>query len=122
MNAKKITYWISTGIVTLMMLFSAFMYLSSEEMVANFQHLGFPQYFRVELAIAKFIGAAILIIPMIPAKFKEWAYAGFAIVFISAATAHIASGDGIAGGIAPIIFLIILIVSYSTKQEAVSAS
>ncbi|MBT31427.1 MAG: DoxX-like family protein [Thalassobius sp.] len=122
MNAKKITYWISTGLVALMMVFSAFMYLSSEEMVANFQHLGFPQYFRVELAIAKFIGAAVLILPMIPTKFKEWAYAGFAIVFISASTAHIASGDGIAGGIAPIIFLIILIVSYSTKQEAVSAS
>ena len=117
MNKKKIAYWISTGIVSLMMLFSAFLYLTNEEMVANFQHLGFPQYFRVELAIAKLLGGLILIIPIIPEKFKEWAYAGFGIVFISAATAHIASGDGLAGGMAPIIFLGILIVSYTTKQQ-----
>jgi len=34
-------------------------------------HLGFPDYFRIELAFAKTIGALVLIIPKIPIRIKE---------------------------------------------------
>ncbi len=43
-----------------------------------------PDYFRIELSWAKFAGLAALLVPMVPARLKEWAYAGFAIKLVSA--------------------------------------
>jgi hypothetical protein len=45
--------------------------------------LGFTDYFRVELAWAKLLGAVLLLSP-VPARLKEWAYAAFAITLGSA--------------------------------------
>ena len=58
-----------------------------------FIRLGFPGYFRVELAWAKLIGVVVLLAPA-PARLKEWAYAGFAINLVSALIAHLSMGDG----------------------------
>ncbi|MCV9927182.1 DoxX family protein [Flavobacterium sp. LS1R49] len=110
---NKIIYWISTGIISLMMLFSAYSYITNPEMKTVFaQHLGFPDYFRIELAIAKVLGAVILILPFINSKIKEWAYAGFIIVFISATIAHLSVGDAIQHTVMPLVFLGILALSY----------
>ena len=50
--------------------------------------LGFTDYFRVELAWAKLLGAVLLLAP-VPARLKEWAYAAFAITLGSALIAHL---------------------------------
>ncbi len=117
MKKNKIIYWTATGILGAMMLFSAYGYLTIEQMKAGFVHLGFPAYFRIELATAKFIGTLALLIPSIPKRIKDAAYAGFAITFISAFIAHTSSGDPLSVAIMPIIFLGILLVSfiYSNK-------
>ncbi len=112
MRKNKIIYWTSTGILSAMMLFSAMGYFTNEDMKNAFSHLGFPNYFRIELGAAKAIGALVLLIPMIPVKLKEFAYAGFCIVFISAIIAHLASGDAVSVVIAPVVMLGILSVSY----------
>lgn len=111
MKATKIFYWILTAIVALMMAFSCYSYLAKPEMAAAFHHLGFPDYFRVELAIAKLIGAILLLVP-VPARLKEWTFAGFTFVFVSAFIAHSASGDPVANRIMPLVFLAILGGSY----------
>ncbi|QNF33966.1 DoxX family protein [Adhaeribacter swui] len=111
MKTQKITYWATTGLVALMMTFSAYAYLTDATVKQGFVHLGFPDYFRVELAIAKLIGAITLLAP-VPARLKEWAYAGFVINFISAFIAHVASGDPLANCVAPLLFLGLLLVSY----------
>ena len=123
MNTKtiKITYWISTAIVSLMMIFSAYSYFTNPEVKQGFQHLGFPDYFRVELAIAKILGAIILLAP-IKGQVIEWAYAGFAFTFISAFIAHSASGDPINNRIGPIVFLVVLALSYFTYHKAKSVA
>ncbi len=87
------------------------MYFVSSPIADEFKHLGFPDYFRVELGITKLVGGFTLILPMIPNRVKEWTYAGFAIVFISASTAHIAV-EGISAAIAPVIQLLVLVISY----------
>ncbi len=46
--------------------------------------LGYPDYFRIELAVFKIIGGILLILSAVPALYKEWAYVGFGINFISA--------------------------------------
>lgn len=112
----KIIYWISTILVSLMMVFSAYSYLTDETIKQAFQHLGFPDYFRVELAIAKILGAIILLVP-IKGQLKEWAYAGFTFTFISAFIAHTASGDAINNKVAPIVFLSVLALSYWMHQK-----
>lgn len=111
MKKNKIIYWTTTGIFALMMVFSAYSYLSKPELVAAFKHLGYPDYLRVELAIAKVLGALVLIIPVVPVKIKEWAYAGFAITFISAAIAHFSSGDPATMATMPLVFLVVLVIS-----------
>ncbi len=55
--------------------------------------MGFPAYFRVELAWAKLLGVILILMP-VSARLKEWAYAGFAIVLASAIIAHLSVGDG----------------------------
>lgn len=122
MKKNTIIYWAATGLIALMMLFSAYSYLAKPEIAAAFKHLGFPDYFRTELAAAKIIGALVLIIPQIPVKIKEWAYAGFGITFISATIAHLSSGDPASMASMPLIFLVVLIVSnvYLYKKNKIT--
>ena|SRR6266700_655575 len=111
MKTLKIVYRISTAIVAIMMIYAAWSYLTNDQVKQAFIHLGFPGYFRIELAVAKMIGAIALLAPF-KKRIKEWAYAGFAIVFISALIAHLSSGDPASVYIMPVIFLFILLVSY----------
>ena len=111
MKKNTLIYWTTTGILSTMMLFNAAQYLLNPALVADFIHLGFPDYFRIELAVAKTLGALVLIIPAIPFRMKEWAYAGFGINFISASVAHLMSGDPVGYALFPLIFLVILVVS-----------
>jgi hypothetical protein len=117
MKKNKIIYWISTGIITAMMLFSAIAYFTSPDMKATFVHLGFPSYFRIELGISKILGALVLIFPGISEKIKAFAYFGFAITFISAFIAHLSSGDPLSAAVIPLVFLVILIVSYNFQNK-----
>ena len=116
MKGIKITYWATTGIVGLMMLFAGYSYLTQDAIRQAFHHLGFPDYFRIELAVAKLIGAVLLLVPL-TIRIKEWVYAGFAITFISAFIAHTASGDPISNQISPIIAILLLVVSYVTYHR-----
>ena len=119
MKVLKITYWATTAVFSLMMAFSAVAYVTQPEMKQGFAHLGFPDYFRVELAVAKLLGAVILLAP-VASRFKEWAYAGFGIVVISAFIAHTAAGDPLSARIGPLVALALLLTSYFTylkKQQ-----
>lgn len=111
MKRDKIIYWVTTSIVALSGLMAGIMYFSNPEVKEGFAILGFPDYFRVELGIAKLLGAVVLIAPFFANRFKEWAYAGFGIVFISAAIAH-GKVEGIGAAVSPLISLVILAVSY----------
>lgn len=90
-----ITFWILTALFCLQMFFTAYAELFLPQASAELARLGFPQYFRVELSLAKWIGIAALLLP-VPARVKEWAYAGFAINLVSAVLAHVAMGEGFA--------------------------
>ncbi len=97
MKAEKglvIGFWISTALFALQMGFTAYAQLRLSQVAEAFAHMGFPAYFRVELSWAKLLGVAVLLVPMVPARVKEWAYAGFAITLVSALIAHLAVGDG----------------------------
>jgi DoxX-like protein len=110
-KAGTIVYWIVTALFCLWMGFTAFAQLKVPPVADAFKALGFPAYFRVELAWAKFFGIAALLFPA-PARIKEWAYAGFAIVLVSAFIAHVSMGQGPAQWAwAPVAF-VLLALSY----------
>ena len=92
-QGSNIGFWIATALFCLQMSFTGYAQLRLPQVAAAFEHLGFPDYFRVELSWAKFVGVALLLAP-VPARLKEWAYAGFAIDLASALIAHLARGDG----------------------------
>jgi hypothetical protein len=92
-KGTTIAYWIVTAIFCLQMSFTAYAQLRLPQVAAAFSHLGFPDYFRVELSLAKLLGVMLLLLP-VPPRLKEWAYAGFAIDLASAVIAHVAVGDG----------------------------
>ncbi len=88
-----IGFWTVTALFCLQIGFTAYAQLRLPQVAEAFAHLGFPDYFRVELALAKLLGVLLLLAP-VPARLKEWAYAGFAITLGSALIAHFAVGDG----------------------------
>ena len=90
---KSRIFWIVTALFCLQMIFTAYAELRLPQVAEAFTHLGFPAYFRVELSWAKLLGVVLLLAP-VPARLKEWAYAGFAIDLGSALIAHLAVGDG----------------------------
>jgi surface polysaccharide O-acyltransferase-like enzyme len=92
-RAIRTAYWIFTALFCLQMGFTAYAQLRLPQVAQAFVHLGFPAYFRVELCWAKLAGVVALLLPMIPARIKEWSYAGFAITLVSALIAHFAAGD-----------------------------
>ncbi|BAV04995.1 DoxX-like family protein [Filimonas lacunae] len=112
MKKQQIIYWSATGLFCLWMIANAYAYLTSAQAQALCTHFGFPGYFRIELAIAKIAGVIALLLPIIPARLKEWAYTGFTITVISGFIAHLCSGDSLPASLSALVALAILFTSY----------
>lgn len=117
MKKNKIIFWIATSII---FIFEGVLpaFTSQTELAKEgIRHLGYPEYFGLLLAVFKVSGALVLIIPAIPRRMKEWAYAGFTFNFISAMVSNwVVDGFGI-GAVLPVIFLLILAVSYTNYHK-----
>jgi hypothetical protein len=119
---ERALYRTSTGLVLAVMLFSIVNFVFNDHFPfpngpeGAFVHLGFPPYFKVELTVAKILGVLALVIPTVPFKVKEFAYAGFAITLVSAAIAHFGRGDArnlsVLFVVDPLVFFCLLAVSY----------
>ncbi len=124
MKQQKTIFWITT---TLIFLFEGVMpALTSQTEMAKkgITDLGYPLYFGTALAVFKVIGALSLILPMIPKRIKEWAYAGFAFDFIFAGISIIAIHGICIEAMFPLITFIVLALSYVSyhKIEALKSN
>jgi hypothetical protein len=112
MKKEKIIFWTAT---TLIALFEGLLpALTSQTELAKegIRHLGYPEYFGNALVVFKVLGVLALIIPQIPKRVKEWAYAGFTFDFIFASISH-GAVDGVNGQtFFPLVVLGVLAVSY----------
>jgi len=113
---RKIAYWASTIVAALMLGFALSYLTGSPQVVAGFDHLGYPQHLRIVLGVAKPAAAVVLLLPGLR-LLKEWAYAGVAFAWLMAFLAHWHAGDGIRS-IMPLVLLIFLIVSYLTRPAS----
>ena len=118
----KIIFWVTTTIIFLFEGVLTALTSHSQMSIDGITHLGYPLYFVNILTVFKVLGAFALIIPQVPARVKEWAYAGFGFDFICA-FASIAVIDGkssIIGLVFPLIFLGILVASYLSREKLIS--
>jgi hypothetical protein len=117
MKTTKIIYWLATIFIFLLEGLMPALTSNTELARQGISHFGYPDYFRVMLTVFKVIGALVLILPAIKGRFKEWAYAGFAIDFICAAASHWVV-DGFGGdAIFPIVVFLVLIASYVSYNK-----
>ena len=111
----KIVYWIATGLMCLLMLGSAGMYIFNHaEVLKIFTSLGYPTYIVYPLAIAKILGV-MAILTKFSKTLKEWAYAGFFFDFLLAASAHYFAG--VPSSLAAIVALVLLSISYALDKK-----
>lgn len=73
--------------------------------------LGYPAYLSTMIGIAKILGAMALF-QNAGRVVKEWAYAGFAFLFIGATVSHAFSGSHVGFVILPVVMLVWVLVSY----------
>ncbi|MEO8074057.1 MAG: DoxX family protein [Acidobacteriota bacterium] len=110
MKISTVIYWIATGLLCLLMLGSAGMYILNHAEIAKvFNQLGYPAYLVYSLATAKILGV-ITILTKFSKPLKEWAYAGFCYDLLLAAAAHYFSG--VPSPLLAIVGLVLLIMSY----------
>ena len=116
MKKYKIIYWVSTAIIVAFDSLMPALTFQTELARQGIQHLGYPDYFRIQLTVFKVIGGLLLILP-VPSRVKEWAYAGFGMTFISAFIGHWVV-DGFDGQtVFPLVILAILIASYVSYHK-----
>jgi hypothetical protein len=121
MKTTKIIYWISTGIICLFSLGAVQM--NSQMAIDGAKHLLIPRYLGLEVSIGQLIGLVLLIVPAVPKRFKEWAYVGFGIMYITALVAHIAVGDPfIPFGLMAVVFFGLLLTSYISFHKLQDAA
>ena len=112
MKRDKIIYWTAT--ITIALFEGVVPALTSQTELAKegIRHLGYPEYFGNALVIFKVLGILALVIPQVPRRVKEWAYAGFAFNFAFATISH-GAVDGVHGQtVFPLVIFGVLIVSY----------
>lgn len=115
MNTKKITYYISLGLFTIIILFSVWNYLFNfSDTLSQMEMLGYPEHLIHPLAIAQTLGIIILVLNK-GGWLINWVYAGFFYNLIFAIIAHYATHEG--NGAPAVICLILLCVSYVLNKQ-----
>ena len=118
----KIVFWITTIIIFVFEGIIPALTSHTEFAKEGLRHLGYPVYFGAIFVFFKVAGALVLVIPRIPDRVKEWAYAGFTYDFLFAsASVWVVDGFGI-GAVFPLVFLGILAVSYIMRRKMLQSA
>lgn len=117
MNARLVTYWITTVLISMAMLSGGIAYLCRvDEVVRGVAALGYPGYFVTLLGVCKVLASLVLLAPRLP-RLKEWAYAGIVINLTAALVSHAALSDPATKLIAPAVLLGIAFISWWTRHS-----
>ncbi|MEH6703538.1 MAG: DoxX family protein [Galbibacter orientalis] len=119
MKKNKIIFWIATSLIFVMeaLMPLATLLFAHEYFNAGTKPLGYPDYFAYALIVCKVLGGTAIMFPKLPAKLREWAYAGLTFNLIFAVISHIVVDQVIANIIMPIVVGVVLGVSYIYSQK-----
>lgn len=117
-KGRKIGYWVTTGLLAAGLGFFGVMDLMAPaDMVAGFEHLGYPLHLLTLLGIGKLLAAVTFVAPGF-ARLKEWAYAGITINLLGAGWSHALSGDDFGQWFGPVfVFLALNFASYFLRPD-----
>jgi hypothetical protein len=117
MKTNKIIFWVTTGFIFIFEGIITALTFNSDIAKDGISHLGYPQYFGPLILVFRIFGVLALVLPKIPNRIKEWAYAGFTFEFISASVSHlVVDGFGFFA-ILPLIILGVLTISYFSNYK-----
>lgn len=114
MKKLNITYWIITALFSAFMIFSSIggITLHPDAVAMLHDQLGYPLYFIRFLSVCKVIGSIAILLPMVPARVKEWAYFGFFLDLFAGMYSFIAIGGPASQWAGMPIFIAVLIIAY----------
>jgi len=112
MKKINIIYWISTGLILALMLWSAIgSFMENPQSAEMMTKLGYQPYIFHFLAVAKILAIIAILTPGFP-KLKEWAYAGLAFDLMGATYSMYATNFPASNWAPMFIFLALLACSY----------
>lgn len=119
MKKYQIIFWIATIIIFLiegLMPLSTLIF-APEYFNAGTKPLGYPDYFAYTLIIFKALGATALMLPKLPTKLREWAYAGLTFNLVFALISHLVVDKNISYMLLPVAVGAILSISYISYHK-----
>lgn len=117
MKKYKTLFWVSTGFLFLFEGLMPALTFNTEMAKQGINHLGYPEYFGNALVIFKIMGSICLIVPPIPKRLKELAYAGFVYDFLFASISHFMVDGFNFQALFPLLILGVLMVSYYSYSK-----
>ena len=124
MKKNKIIFWTTTSIIFVMeaLMPLATLLFAHEHFHAGTKPLGYPDYFAYALIVCKILGATAIMFPKLPAKLREWAYAGLTFNLLFAVISHLAVDQIISYILMPVMVGVVLGVSYVHSQKIIFKS
>ncbi|MFO0549201.1 MAG: DoxX family protein [Polyangiaceae bacterium] len=117
MNARKIGYWVTTGLTAAAFTMGGLMDLMKPaDLMAGMAQLGYPSYFVTILGAWKVLGALAIVAPKLP-RLKEWAYAGMIFDLTGAAFSHAAMHEGANKIVTPLVLAGLVAASWALRPE-----
>ena len=114
-RGKRIGYWVTTGLLSFGMVAGGIGQISYAKFNADgMRHLGYPLYTMRIIGAWKIVGVVALLLPGY-GLLKEWAYAGFFFLLTGAVLSHIVSGDAFVHWLAPLVFALLTVLSWSLR-------
>lgn len=122
MKKTNIIYWIATGLVLALMLWSAIgSFMPNPQGKAIMNQLGYKPYVIQMLAVAKILAIIAILVPGFP-RIKEWAYAGLTFDLLGATVSMILTGFAVSAWAPMFIFIALLACSYIYYHKKVKAT
>lgn len=113
----SVIYWIATGLILGMMIFSAASsFMQNPDGAKMMDAIGYRPYVLHLLAVAKIFGVIAILTPGFP-RLKEWAYAGFTFDLIGATYSFYASGFAFKDWAFMLVLIAVLACSYIFYQK-----
>jgi uncharacterized membrane protein YphA (DoxX/SURF4 family) len=104
-TAKTVVLWVATVLCAAMFLFAGgSKFLRPEDATEQFAKLGYPDWFRVLIAVLEITGAVLLLIPRV-----AWVGSGMLAVIMVGATYTLLKAGGYGNAIVPAVFFIVLV-------------
>ena len=112
MKKEKILFWSATTLIALFEGLMPILTFNTDMAKDGIRHLGYPDYFGTALVVFQVLGALALIVPILPQRFKEWAYAGFFFLMSGAIFFFFLKHDAAIEYFGPSLLLVLTITSW----------